>query len=166
MSATIKDRLGPEAFNAVRAAEGEAFAESERERLKTKYVELDLEMRAAIETRVEEVERELSPTAASADDLLRASSATPEQLIDMMDLALDAGLEDAALLAFAAGQQRDLDDGVGHAIDVHEDWAELYAEIAMAANDPDLDPGERVGSRLAFSSSSFCESSFGPACPC
>jgi hypothetical protein len=143
MAATVKERLGPKDFNAVKAAEGEVWAEDERQRLKTKYVELDLEMRAAIEERAAEVERELSPKSVSADDLLSASKASPESLISMMDLALDAGLEDAALLAFAAGRQRDFDDVVAHAIDAREDWADLYSELAQAAQDPDLDPGDR-----------------------
>ncbi len=60
-----------------------------------------------------------------------------------MDMALDGGDEDAALLAFAAGRRRDLDEVVAHAITVNEVWAELYAELAEAANDLGLDPGDR-----------------------
>jgi hypothetical protein len=144
MSATTKEKLGPKGFDAVRLAEGEAWAESERQRLKSEYVALELEQLAAIQARVEEIEAELAPKNASADDLLTASQATPQQLIDMMDLALGAGFEDAALLAFAAGRQRQLEEVVAHALSVgREDWEELYAELSLAANLPWLeDAGE------------------------
>lgn len=143
MSATMKERLGPKEFNAIKAAEGETFGETERQRLKTEYVRLDVEMWAAVEVRVEEVNQELSPENASFRDFVAASEASPEALIAAMDMALDAGDEDAALLAFAAGRQRDLDKVVDHAIAAREDWAELYTELAEAANDPELDPGDR-----------------------
>ncbi len=143
MSATALERLGPKEFNAVKAAEGAVFAESERERLKTKYLELDLELRAAIEVRIEEIERELSPDNVGFRDFAAAAEASPETLIAAMDMALDGGDEDAALLAFQAGRRRDLDEVVAHAITAHEGWADLYTELAEAANDLGLDPGDR-----------------------
>jgi hypothetical protein len=60
-----------------------------------------------------------------------------------MDRPLDAGDEDAALLAFQAGRQRDLDDVTSHAITVREDWGDLYGELSEAANDLGLDPGDK-----------------------
>lgn len=143
MGASVKESLGPRDFDRIRAAEGEVWAMAESERLKAKYVELDLELRAAVELRVEEVERELSPENADFRDFAAAASATPEALITAMDMALAAGDEDAALVAFAAGRQRDLEDVVAHAITVNEAWGDLYAELAEAENDKELDPGDR-----------------------
>ena len=143
MSNEVKESLGPKEFNAVRAAEGAVFAEAERERLKARYLELDLELRAAIEVRIEEIEQELSPKNASFRDFAAAAEASPETLITAMDMALDGGDEDAALLAFAAGRRRELDEVTSHAITVNEEWGELYAELSEAANDLGLDPGDR-----------------------
>ncbi|MCA1702014.1 MAG: hypothetical protein LC781_03740 [Actinobacteria bacterium] len=60
-----------------------------------------------------------------------------------MDMALDAGDEDAALVAFAAGRQRDLEEVTSHAITINETWSELYNELSEAANDLGLDPGDK-----------------------
>ena len=141
--ASTRDRLSPRDFDRVRAAEAAVGAEAERDRLKGRYEDLDLELRAAIQIRVEEVEREFSPENADFRDFAAAATATPEALIAAMDMALDAGNEDAALVAFAAGRQRDLEDVVAHAITVREDWSDLYAELAEAAGEPELDPGDR-----------------------
>jgi hypothetical protein len=143
MSNEVKESLGPKDFNRVRAAEAAIFAESERERLKTKYLELDLELRAGIEVRLEEIEQELSPKNASFRDFAAAAEASPETLITAMDMALDGGDEDAALLAFAAGRRRELGEVTSHGITVNEEWGELYAELSEAANDLGLDPGDR-----------------------
>lgn len=143
MSATVKERLGEQDFDRVRAAEGAAWAEAARDRLKGRYEELDLELRAAIQVRVEEIEALLSPENVGFGDYAAAATATPEALIAAMDMALDAGDENAALLAFQAGRQRDLEEVVAHAITVSEEWGDLYSELAQAANEPELDPGDR-----------------------
>jgi len=143
MSATTLERLGPKELNAVRAAEAGVWLEGERARLKTEYIALDLELRAALEVRLEEIERELSPKNASFRDFAAAAAASPETLISAMDLAFASGDEDAALLSFAAGRRRDLDEVVSHAITANEEWGELYAELSEAANDLGLDPGDK-----------------------
>ncbi len=143
MPARARESLNERDYAMVRAAEGEAWAKEERERVKAQYVELDLELRAAIEIRREEIERELSPENAQFADLVAAAGAAPEALIAAMDMALSAGDEDAALVAFSAARQRDLQEVVAHALDIREDWADLYAELAEAENDKELDPGDR-----------------------
>jgi hypothetical protein len=143
MSPELERIMGPKDFDRARAAEAADWADRERNRLRTKYEELDIEMRAAIEIRVEEIERELSPKDADFRDFAAAATATPEVLISAMDMALTAGDEDAALVAFTAGRQRDLEEVVAHAIDAKEDWADLYGELAEAQDDPELDPGDR-----------------------
>jgi len=97
------------------------------------------------ENALEEAERQLSPKEASAQDLLAAASATPEQLKNALDAALrlgDAG-EDSALLFFQVARQKDFDDLVAWATDLREDWAELYVDILEGTNQPDVDPGDR-----------------------
>jgi predicted nuclease with TOPRIM domain len=143
MSPDLQRRLGPQESERARAAEAANWADEERNRLRTRYEELDIEMRAAIEVRVEEVESILSPKEADFRDFAAAATATPEVLISAMDMALTADDIDAALVAFAAARQRDQEEVVAHAIDTREDWADLYGELAEAANDPELDPGDR-----------------------
>jgi predicted nuclease with TOPRIM domain len=143
MSNEVKESLGPKEFNRLRAAEAGVWLEGERERLKARYLELELELRAAIEVRIEEIEQELSPKNVGFRDFAAAAEASPETLITAMDMALDGGDEDAALLAFQAGRRRELDEVTSHAITVNEEWGELYAELSEAANDLGLDPGDR-----------------------
>ena len=143
MSSELEGKLGPQEADRVRAAEASAWADRDRERLRTRFEELDIERRAAIELRVEQIERELSPGEVNFGDRLAASAASPEALINAMDSALTSGDEDAALLAFQIARQRDLEEVVSHAVTVREDWADLYGELAEAAEDPELDPGDR-----------------------
>ena len=143
MSPELEEKLGPQEADRVRAAEASAWADRDRERLRTRYEELDIEKRAAIELRVEQIERELSPGEVNFGDRLAASAASPEALINAMDSALTSGDEDAALLAFQIARQRDLEEVVAHAVTVRDDWGELYGELAEAAEDPELDPGDR-----------------------
>jgi hypothetical protein len=100
MSNEVKESLGRKELNAVKAAEAGVWLEGERERLKGKYLEKELELRAAIEVRLEEIELELSPKNVGFRDFAAAASSSPETLITAMDMALDGGDEDAALLAF------------------------------------------------------------------
>jgi hypothetical protein len=139
----VVEHLGTQDYERVKAANAAAWADEERDRLRTKYEELDIEKRAALEIRVEEIERKLSPQNADFRDYAAAATATPEALITAMDIAFNAGDEDAALVAFQAGRQRDLEVVVAHAVTVREDWGDLYGELAEAANEPELDPGDR-----------------------
>jgi hypothetical protein len=143
LSATTQEKMVRKELTAVKAAEAAIFLEGERARMKTRYIELDLELRAALEVRLEVIEEELSPKNVGFRDFAAAAEASPETLIAAMDMALDGGDEDAALLAFQAGRRRDLDEVVAHAITVNEAWGELYAELSEAANDLGLDPGDR-----------------------
>jgi len=145
MSTEVEKRLDPRDSERVRFAEGEAWAAGQRERLKTRHEELDVELRAALQVRMEEVEETLTPQSVSFQDRLAAASATPEALNATMDLSLSSGDEDAALLAFQAGRQRDLEEVTSHAITIREDWAEFYSELIEIEKDQglELDPGDR-----------------------
>jgi len=145
MSPELEQRLGPNEANRLRAAEAEMWAEAERERLKTRHEELDIEMRAALQVLMDEIEEALTPQNVSFQDRLAAASATPEGLIAAMDMALASGDEDAALVAFQAGRQRDLEEVISHAITVNETWSELYADLTENENDVglELDAGDK-----------------------
>jgi hypothetical protein len=143
LSATTQEKMARKELTAVKAAEAAIFLEGERARLKTEYIALDLELRAALEIRIEEIEQELSPKNASFRDYAAAAEASPEALLVAMDLALASGDEDAALLAFAAGMQRDLEAVTSHGLTIRDDWAGLYSELSEAAADLGLDPGDR-----------------------
>jgi hypothetical protein len=138
-SPELEEKLGPNEANRLRAAGGELWAEGERERLKTRYEELDVEMRAALQVLMDEIEEELRPKDVSFQDRLAAASATPEGLIAVMDMSLASGDEDAALLAFQVARERDLEEVIAHAITVREDWGELYADLAENENDVGLE---------------------------
>jgi hypothetical protein len=146
LSGGVKETLAPADYNKLMTAEGQVFLQSERDKLKAKYLELDMELRAAIEVGVEEVEAELAPKDVSASDILLASTMTEAQLVDAMDSALglegDVG-EDAAKLAFQMARQKDFDQAVSHGITINETWGDLYAELSEAANDLGLDPGDK-----------------------
>jgi predicted nuclease with TOPRIM domain len=143
MSPELEEKLGTAEVEKIRAAEAAMWTENVRDRLRTRYEELDLERRAAIELRVEAIERELSPGEVNFGDRLAASAASPEALITAMDSALTSGDEDAALLAFQIARQRDLEEVVAHAVTADETWGDLYGELAEAAEDPELSPGDR-----------------------
>jgi len=145
MSPELEQRLGPNEANRLRAAEAEMWAEAERERLKTRHEELDIEMRAAIQVLMDEIEEKLRPKDVSFEDLSAASSASPESLRTTMDLALAGGHEDAALLAFQVARERDLEEVISHAITVNERWAELYSDLTENENDVglELDAGDK-----------------------
>lgn len=155
LSASTREELGRKDVRRIRAVEGAKWAESDRQSIKTKYLELDLELRAVVNIRVEQTELALSPKNVTFADLAAAAEASPETLIATMDMVLDGGDEDSALLAFQAARQRDLEDVVAHAVTGNEAWGDLYGELADAANDPELDPADRFELFAAKSPSRF-----------
>jgi len=145
MSPELEQRLGSNEAVRLRTAEAEMWAEAERERLKARHEEVDVEMRAALQVLMDEIEEELRPKEASFEDLSAASSASPESLITTMDMALAGGHEDAALLAFWVARERDLEEVIAHAITVNEKWGELYSDLTENENDVglELDAGDK-----------------------
>src|SRR5215208_4857116 len=64
-----------------------------RQQLKERYIELDLELRSALELRGEAIQEELAPKGASFTDLAAAASASPDALVAAFDMAESAGDE-------------------------------------------------------------------------
>jgi hypothetical protein len=138
-----KANLNPAEINNIRAAQAYAFTVEERERLKARYLEIDAELRAAVEARAAEVEDILSPEGVSFTDLSTAATAPEDALMNALEMALSTGNENAALLAFQAARERDLDAVISRAITLREDWADLYEELIEAQQEPEFPADDR-----------------------
>jgi len=144
LSDAVRDRLDAQSDKNVRAAQGFIWGREERQRLKDEFVEIDLRLREAIDIRLEEIEAELAPKNASFADYAAAAAAPAAALQAAMDAALQAGDEDAGLVAFQAARNRDLEMVVAHAATVRERWGGLLAELAEADTDNiDMEPGDK-----------------------
>jgi hypothetical protein len=144
LSDGVRDRLDAQSDKNVRAAQGFIWGSEERQRLKDEFIELDLRLREAIDIRLEEIEAELAPKNASFADFAAAAAAPGPALQASMAAALQAGDEGAALVAFQAARNRDLEMVVAHAATVNERWGDLLGELAEAeAVDLDLEPGDK-----------------------
>ncbi len=143
MRAETLERLGDRRTDQIRGAERAAWVTDERLVLKASYEVLWANYYRQRDERVAEIEGLLAPKSATTQLLLDAVRATPEELLNMVDLALDTEDEDGVLLALKAGRQRDLEDVVSHIISVREDLGDLYGELMLAAGDPDIDVADR-----------------------
>ncbi len=143
MRAETLQRLGDRRTDQIRGAERAAWVTDERLVLKASYEVLWADYYRQRDERVEELERLLAPKAASTQLLLDAVRATPEELSNMVDMALDTGDEDGVLLALKAARQRDLEDLVAHIVTRREDLEELYGELMLVDGDPEIDVADR-----------------------
>ena len=143
LSDEVRANLDRNADAHVRAAQGVVWGAEERQRIKDKYTELELELREAVEARLEEIEEELRPKNATFADFAAAAAATEDALRAALDMALTAGDEDAALVALSAARQRDLEQVVAHAVTINERWADLFGELAEAQDNLDLEPEDK-----------------------
>jgi hypothetical protein len=140
----LRDRLSQGEVNNLLAIEGERWAEGERLRVKTEYERLDIEMRAAIEVRVKQVEKLLAPKNVTADEIIRASALNEESLIGAVDTAVQLGDvgEDTILLLFQVARQKEFELAIAHIASIREDLGELHAELVEADSVPSLEPDE------------------------
>jgi hypothetical protein len=143
VSPSVRERMPENEYNLIRASAQADWAQKERERIRFRVIELEEEMLAAVEARADAVEEMLMPKQASAEALLEAAKATPQELITMMDASLAAGFEDAALLALQVARQRNLEEVVSHALTINETWEQLYSELVEAQNLPEIEPSAR-----------------------
>ncbi len=143
LSDEVRANLDRNADANVRAAQGVVWGAEERQRVKDRYAELELELREAVDVRLEEIEEELRPKNATFADFAAAAAATEDALRAALDMALTAGDEDAALVALSAARQRDLEQVVAHAVTINERWADLFGELAEAQDNLDLEPEDK-----------------------
>ena len=146
MSKTAKDRLGPalknETAEALHLAEGEAFVESERQRLKSEYLKIDAELREQIQQARIAATQELAPSQASPDAVLPASTMTEEQAVAAMDAAAalgEAGNDTIRLLLTTSMQKDDYELAVQHALRLLPELEDAYQDVVEADETPDFD---------------------------
>ncbi len=143
LSDEVRANLDRNADANVRAAQGVVWGAEERQRVKDRYAELELELREAVDVRLEEIEEELRPKNATFADFAAAAAAPEDALRAALDMALTAGDEDAALVALSAARRRDLEQVVAHAVTINERWADLFGELAEAQDNLDLEPEDK-----------------------
>ena len=140
----VGKQVDPRSLVDIQAAQGAVWGAEERQMTKDKYMELDLELRQAIEIRLEEIEEELRPKNATFADYAAAAAASEDALRAGLDMALQAGDEDAALVALSAARLRDVEMIIAHASTLNERWGDLFAELAEADTDNiDMDAGDK-----------------------
>ena len=146
MSKTAKDRLGPalknETAEALHLAEGEAFVESERQRLKSEYLKIDAELREQIQQARIAATQELAPSQASPDPVLRASTMTEEQVVAAMDAAAslgEAGTDTIRLLLTTSMQKDGYELAVQHALSLLPELEDAYQDVVEADETPDFE---------------------------
>jgi len=147
-SSAVAERLGPQELDRIRAAQAADWADGEMDRIRTKYVELELELRTAIDEALLAAEQELAPTDVTTESVLLATKMNEEELVDGMDAASglgDVGVETIKLLLSAARRKENFDLAVDHALELLPDLKDAYDDVVLAAQEPDPtdEPGEK-----------------------
>jgi hypothetical protein len=147
MSPEVTNRLGKQENDRVRAAEAANWADTEMDKLRTKYDSLELELRAAIEEALIAAERELAPQDVSTEAVLLTTKMSEQELIDSMDAAAglgDVGVETIKLCLAMARKKENFELAIVHALELLPDLKDAYDDVLLAAEEPDVndDPGE------------------------
>jgi predicted nuclease with TOPRIM domain len=148
-SKEVADRLGPQELDRVRAAGASAWADAEMDKVRTRYIELELELRTAIDEALQSAERELAPQAVSPEVVLMAAKMSEGELIDSMDVAAaglgDVGVETIKLCLSMARRRENFDMAIGHALELLPDLKDAYDDVVLAAEEPapNDEPGEK-----------------------
>ncbi len=148
MSRELEERLGPQESDRVRAAEAANWADDQMDKIRTKYIELELELRVAIDEALQAAERELAPQDVTTEAVLLATKMNEEELIDSMDAAAglgDVGVETVKLCLAMARRKENFDMAIVHALELLPDLKDSYDDVLLAAEelDPNDEPGEK-----------------------
>ncbi len=148
MSRELEERLGPQESDRVRAAEAANWADTEMDKLRTKYDSLELELRVAIDEALQAAEQELAPTDISTEAVLLTTKMSEQDLIDSMDAASglgEVGVQTIKLLLSAARRKDGYDLAIAHALELLPDLRDAYDDVLLAAEelDPNDEPGEK-----------------------
>jgi hypothetical protein len=130
--------LTEDAFKAWISGQMHDWAHEHRRELKQMYVDVEAEYQAAVERRVEEIERILWPSVTDADPatILAMSEASEDTLKAMLETAKSTGNTETFELILKVAHDRDLDGVVDVAIRDNEELESLYAELVEAGNVP------------------------------
>jgi len=148
MSPELEGRLGRQESDKVRAAEAANWADAEMDKVRTKYVELELELRTAIDEANLAAEQELAPRNVSTEAVLLTTKMSEQELIDSMDAASglgDVGVETVKLCLAMARKKDGYDLAIAHALELLPDLRDAYDDTLLAAEEPDPNdaPGEK-----------------------
>ncbi len=146
-SKAVADRMGPQELDRIRAAQAAAWADEEMDRVRTKYVELELELRVAIDEARLAAEQELAPTGVSSESILLTTRMSEQELVDAMDAASglgDIGRETVKLCLAMARKKDGFDLAIERALALLPDLRDAYDDTLLAAEEPSPndEPGE------------------------
>ncbi len=147
-SKEVADRMGPQEADRVRAAEAANWADAQMDKIRSKYVELELELRTAIDEALLLAEQELAPRDVSTEAVLMTTRMSEEELIAAMDSASGlgpVGVETVKLCLAMARKKDGFDLAIDHALALLPDLRDAYDDVVLAAQEPDVndEPGEK-----------------------
>jgi hypothetical protein len=147
-SKAVAERLGPQEMDRIRAAQAAEWADGAMDRVRSKYLELELELRTAIDEANLAAEQELAPTDVTTESVLLATKMKEEELIDSMDAASglgDVGVETIKLCLSMARRKDGYDLAIAHALELLPDLQDAWEDVILAAEEPDVNdsPGEK-----------------------
>jgi hypothetical protein len=148
MSKELEERMGRQESDRVRAAEAAIWADQRMDEVRTKYVELELELRVAIDEANLAAEQELAPRNVSTESVLLTTKMSEQELIDSMDAASglgDVGRETVKLCMAMARKKENFDLAIAHGLELLPDLRDAYDDTLLAAEEPDPNdsPGEK-----------------------
>lgn len=145
LSPETRKNMNQKSLANVAYAEAENYARGLRDEIKAKYLELDAEMKVAINARAQIIEQELlAPKQFNPTDLIAAAQMSEDALLSAVEIADDLGDagEDSLLLLFKVARESDVDSVIGRVMTLREDIAELMTELAEAEAVPELNPDD------------------------
>lgn len=141
MTPELEEKLGANEANRLRASEASLWADAEMDKLRTKYDELELELRAAIDEALQAAERELAPQDVTTESVLMTTRMSEQELIDAMDSAAglgDVGVETIKLCLAMARRKEEYELAIAHALELLPDLKDAYDDVLLAAEEPDV----------------------------
>ncbi len=147
-SKAVADRMGPQELDRVRAAQAADWADEQMNKTRSRYVELELELRVAIDEALQAAEQELAPQDVTSEAVLLATKMKEEELIDSLDAAAglgNVGVETVKLCLAMARKKDGFDMAIVHALELLPDLRDAYDDTILAAQEPDVndEPGEK-----------------------
>ncbi len=147
-SKAVADRMGPQELDRIRAAQAADWADEQMNKTRTKYVELELELRVAIDEANLAAEQELAPTDVSTEAVLLATRMSESEIMESMDAAAglgEVGVQTIKLLLSTARRKENFDLAIAHGLELLPDLRDAYDDTLLAAEEPDPNdsPGEK-----------------------
>lgn len=135
----VKARVGDQVVRDLDTAHRELIARDEIERRKIRYVELGMEMTAAIQAAAEEADQILTPKQATPESIIQSSTLSEDQLIAASDVARNMGEagEDTCLVLLRAAIERDMEMAQHHIAAFREEWSTALTVLGEASQYPD-----------------------------